>query len=88
MLTRAGLDVDFWEYAFKCAIHLINRLPTYTFSPKIPYELFYKKTPTYGYLRTFGCLCYPFIRTYASYKLEPRSIPCVFMGYPPNYKAY
>ncbi|KAG8490495.1 hypothetical protein CXB51_013610 [Gossypium anomalum] len=28
LLTQAGLSMEYWGYAFCCAIHLINRLPT------------------------------------------------------------
>lgn len=84
MLTRTGLALMFQEYTFKCAIHLINRLLTSTLSHKIPYELFYQKNFTYGYLRTFGS----FLKPFASHKLKPKSIPCIFWGYPPNHKGY
>lgn len=80
MLIRVCFSLKFWEYAFKCAIHLINRFPTQTLSQERSYELFYKNNPTFGYLRTFECLCYPFMRPYASNKLKPWSIPCLFFG--------
>lgn len=61
-------------------------------------ELFFKRihmrcfssklTPTYNYLRTFGCLCYPFLKPHASHKVEPRFISCVFLDYLPNHKGY
>ena len=32
-------------------------------------------------VRVFGCLCFPWLRPYFSHKLDPKSSPCVFLGY-------
>ena len=42
----------------------------------------------YTKLCIFGCLCYPWLRTYSNHKFEPRSIPCVFVGYSLTRSAY
>ena len=39
-------------------------------------------------LRTFGCLCFPYLRDYAPNKLSPKSSPCVFLGYSPLHKGF
>ncbi|GMP89176.1 hypothetical protein CsSME_00040856 [Camellia sinensis var. sinensis] len=39
-----------------------------------------------GY-KIFGCRCYPWLRPYTSHKLQPKSIPCVFIGYHPSVKG-
>ncbi|GJS74397.1 retrovirus-related pol polyprotein from transposon RE1 [Tanacetum coccineum] len=44
--------------------------------------------PNYTNFRAFGCLVYPYLRDYSAHKLAPRSIPCVFIGYNPQYKGY
>ena len=36
----------------------------------------------------FGCLCFPWLRPYASHKLDSRSTPCVFLGYSHFQSAY
>lgn len=82
LLLKVFLTLEFWEYALSCAIHIINRMPSKTYGLKALYELLYNETPSYAHLRTFGCLCYPFTKPYNSNKLEPRSIPCIFFGYP------
>ncbi|KAK1683172.1 hypothetical protein QYE76_044020 [Lolium multiflorum] len=44
--------------------------------------------PAYDDLRIFGCRCYPSTAATAAHKLAPRSLPCVFLGYPANTKGY
>ncbi|WVY94394.1 hypothetical protein V8G54_033482, partial [Vigna mungo] len=39
-------------------------------------------------LRTFGCLCFPWLVPYTTSKLLPKSQPCVFLGYSPTQSAY
>ena len=42
----------------------------------------------YSFLRVFGSKCFPYLRGYAKNKLEPHSLPCVFLGYSEFYKGY
>jgi len=37
---------------------------------------------------TFGCLCFPYLHDYAKHKFEPRSLPCIFLGYNTSYKGF
>lgn len=39
-------------------------------------------------MRVFGCRCFPYLRDYAKTKFDPRSLPCVFMGYSQHHKGY
>lgn len=52
------------------------------------FQLLFKDNPNYGKLRVFGCLCFPWLRPYTSHKLEPRSLPCVFLGYCTQQSVY
>lgn len=78
----------FWPFAFTTAIYLINRLATSTLHNLSPYYCLFQKHPNYSKLRSFGCLCYPWLRPYTNHKLDPRSTPCVFVRYSSTQSAY
>ncbi|PKU59636.1 Retrovirus-related Pol polyprotein from transposon TNT 1-94 [Dendrobium catenatum] len=63
-------------------------LPSKAISNKIPAQSLHGTPPIYTQLRTFGCLCYPWLRPYAPDKFSPRSHACVFIGYSPLHKGY
>ncbi|KAI4347888.1 hypothetical protein L6164_008664 [Bauhinia variegata] len=88
LLAHAQLPLEFWSYSFATAAYLINRLPTPTLSNSSPYHRLFGAPPNYLKLRSFGCLCYPWLRPYASHKLDPKSIPCIFIGYSKTQSAY
>uniref|UniRef100_A0A2N9J182 Integrase catalytic domain-containing protein n=1 Tax=Fagus sylvatica TaxID=28930 RepID=A0A2N9J182_FAGSY len=88
LLSHASLPITHWTYAVTTAIHLINRLPTPKLSHKSPWEKLFHKLPNLTHLRTFGCLCFPYLRPYNHHKLQPRTTPCIFLGYPAHTKGY
>jgi len=88
LLTHASLPRLFWSYAFATAVYLINRMPTPTLKNHSPYDMIFQCSPHYEKLRVFGCLCYPWLRPYNAHKLEPRSKPCIFLGYSLSQSAY
>jgi len=48
----------------------------------------FRRIPNYNFLRTFGCLCFPFLCPYQAHKLDFRSSPCVFLGYSSSHLGY
>lgn len=42
----------------------------------------------YSIFRTFGARCYPYLKNYATDKFDPRSLPCIFLGYSDKHKGY
>ncbi|KAJ9556427.1 hypothetical protein OSB04_011041 [Centaurea solstitialis] len=88
LLHFAGLPLRFWSHAFQTAVYLINRLPTPILDSKTPFHTLYGTNPNYSKLKTFGCLCYPWLRPYSTSKLDPRSQPCLFLGYSVAKSAY
>ncbi|KAJ9544175.1 hypothetical protein OSB04_023882 [Centaurea solstitialis] len=88
MMFNARVPATFWVHAFSSAVYIINRLPTKVLSSKSPFEVLFGRIPQYANFKPFGCRVYPFLRNYATHKLAPRSIPCIFVGYNPQYKGY
>ncbi len=82
------LPISYRSYAVSTVAHLINRLPTPNLKQKTPWELLFHKPPDIQYLRTFGCQCFPLLTPYTAHKLHPKTISCVFLGYPTNTKGY
>jgi hypothetical protein len=88
LMAQSSVPSRFWDYAFETAVYLINKMPTPVLSDKSPHYLLHRSPPSYSYLRVFGCLCFPNLRPYNRNKLQFRSSPCVFLGYPPSFRGY
>ena len=88
LLHAANLPLSYWPHAFHTATYLINRQPTPLLKNKSPFEALFGQKPNYLKLKTFGCICYPYTRPYNTHKLQPKSIPCVFIGYSLTQNAY
>lgn len=88
LLSSAQMPLTYWPLAFATAVFLINRLPTPILSHISPFQKLFSTPPNYHKLRTFGCLCFPWLRPYAPNKLEQRSVSCVFVGYSLTQSAY
>ena len=87
LMAQSSLPLTFWDHAISTATYLINRLPTPLLTNKSPYELLYSKLPDYLFLKTLGCVCFPFTRPYNKHKFDFKSVPCVFLGYDNKYKG-
>ena len=81
LLHQASIPLTFWSYAFVTTIYLINRMPKVGLSLWSSFEKLFNKALDPFKLRVFGCLCFPWLRPYSSHKLNPKSSPCVFLGY-------
>ena len=88
LLSQSNLPISYWSYAVSTAAHLINKLPTPLLSNKSPWESLFHTNSTLSHLRAFGCQCFPLLTTYKKNKLQPKSVPCILVGYPFNSKGY
>ncbi|KAJ9555944.1 hypothetical protein OSB04_010558 [Centaurea solstitialis] len=50
--------------------------PTHT---DFPYHILHRTTPNYTKLKTFGCLCYPWLKPYVTSKLQPNNNRVYFL---------
>jgi len=71
-----------------CSVYLINCMPTLVLDNRSPFDCLFQQSPDYNFLRTFGCLCFPFLRPYNNHKLDFRSSPCVFFCYSSSHLGY
>lgn len=88
LLFKARLPPSLWVEALHPTTYLINRLPSPTLNNLNSYAKLYNKSPSYSHLKSFVCLCYPWLRPYNNSKLPPLSLPCVFIGYTSARKGY
>lgn len=82
------MPLEYWPHACSTAVYLINRLPTPTLNNESPYSKVFGTQPNYTKLRSFSCLCYPWLKPYTTHKLDLKSKPCVFIAYSPTQSAY
>lgn len=88
LLSKASVLKKFWPFAFAVAVYLINRMLTPLLSMKSPFSKLFGKSPNYLKLRTFGCVCYPWLKPYTRHKLQDWSVKCAFFGYSATQSAY
>ena len=88
LMFQAHVPESFWAEALATATYLLNRRPSKAIRSLIPYTRLHDRSPPYDSLRVFGCLCYPNLASTAKHKLRPRSLPCVFLGYPSQHRGY
>jgi hypothetical protein len=88
LLFQANLLAPFWVKALHTANNLLSPRPSRVINNRTPHFLLYGTHPTYEHLRTSGSLCFPNLSPNANHKLAPRSIYCVFLGYPHEHKGY
>lgn len=79
---------SYWTYAMTTALYLINHVLTANLSMKSPFACLFDRLPNYSKLKVFCCLCFSWLRPYASNKLDNRSTPCTFLGYSTTQSAY
>ena len=82
------MPLAFWPDALSTATYLLNQRPCIPCNHVTPFFLLFGSAPDYSHLRIFGCLCFPNTTATTPHKLAPRSVPCVFLGYPDNIKGY
>ena len=88
LLYHAKLPSNYWTFAFKTTTYLINKLPTLVLNMRSPFQVLHNKDPTLSHLHSFGCLCFPWLKPYVSNKLQPRSTPCILLGYAESQYGY
>ena len=81
MLSNAGLGKEFWAEACNTAVYLINRSPSSRLNFEIPEEEWQGRRISYSHLKVFGCQAFAHVPKEKRSKLDPKSEPCIFVGY-------
>ena len=76
------------SFVFQIAAYLINWLPIHGLNMSTPHHVLFKTPPNYKKLKTFGCLCFPWLKPYTNNMLQPRSEPCLYIEYSLTQSAY
>ncbi|GJZ13805.1 retrotransposon protein, putative, ty1-copia subclass [Tanacetum coccineum] len=88
MMSQTTLLKSFWNYALEFAARILNMVPIKKVE-KTPYEVWYGQSPKLSYLKVWGCEALVKRDTLTKPdKLEPRSIKCIFVGYPKETMGY
>ena len=86
ILQHSGMKNGFWSEALAVSVHVMNRVPRRRLDWRTPHEVLTGQVPNVAYFRTFGCRAW--VHNRQGKKLDPKSIPMVFVGYEPGSKAY
>ncbi|GJR92673.1 retrotransposon protein, putative, ty1-copia subclass [Tanacetum coccineum] len=85
MMNLTTLPKSFWGYAIESAARILNMVPTKKVV-RTPYEIWHGKAPKLSYLRVWGYEA--LVKQDTPDKLDPRSIKCIFVGYPKETMGY
>ena len=81
MLTHVKLPKMLWAEALMTPAYVINRSPSIPLDSDISQRVWGGKDVSYRYLRVFGCLAYVHVAKDQRGKLDPKTRPCIFLGY-------
>ncbi|GJR47640.1 retrotransposon protein, putative, ty1-copia subclass [Tanacetum coccineum] len=88
MMSQTTLPKSFWDYALESAARILNMVPTKKVE-KTPYKVWHRQAPKLPYLKVWGCEALVKRDTLTKpEKLEPKSIKCIFVGYPKETIGY
>ena len=88
LLKAKKLPGKFWGEAVSTAVLILNRSPTRALDGVTPFEAWHGRKPSVSFLRTFGCVVHVRDTRPGLKKLDDRSRPMIFVGYPTGTKGY
>lgn len=87
LMFQSHMTLEYWSDCILTTIFLISRIPSPLLKDKSPFQMLTNNKPAYNDLRVFVCLLYSSTSSKHYHKFQPRSRPCVLLGYPKDIKA-
>ena len=81
MLAHAKLSKTFWAEALMTTTYLINRSRSTPLDGDVPQRVWTRKDVSYRHLKVFDYLAYVHVAKEKQGKLDPKTRPCIFLGY-------
>ncbi|CAI7931470.1 unnamed protein product [Closterium sp. NIES-54] len=81
-MIHAAAPHFLWPFAVQYAAHQLNLQPRVSLPETSPTFLWTGKVGDASAFRVWGSRA--FVRDLSTYKLSPRAVPCVFLGFPPD----
>ncbi|KAM1502254.1 hypothetical protein ACFXTO_027626 [Malus domestica] len=87
MMSTTNLPMFLWGDAIKTANYICNRAPSKSIT-STPFELWNNRKPSLLHLRIWGCKAEARAYNPQERKLDPKTVSCYFIGYPPRTNGY
>ena len=87
MRLACNAPQSMWDEFCATAAFLTNLSASSSLHGRTPYERWFNRLPSLSHLREIGCRAYALVQSHNP-KLNPRSIPCIMIGYGRDTKAY
>lgn len=82
LLFEMNVSKTFWADVIQIVAFLINRLPTHILGYKSPIEVVSLATTLFpSSSKVFGCICFVHVDQSSRFKLGPKALKCIFLGY-------
>ena len=81
MLAHAKLSKMFWAEALMTTTYMINKSPSAPLDEDVPQRVWTGKDILYRHLKVFSCLAYVHVAKEKQGRLDPKTRPCIFLGY-------
>ncbi|GBE79255.1 hypothetical protein SCP_0204530 [Sparassis crispa] len=81
MLFDAGVPNYLWGEAFITAAYVKNLTASSCQCGLTPYEKWFKHKPNISHLHAFGSIAYAKLADETRFKLDPKSVKCILVGY-------
>ena len=88
MLAHAKLSKTFWDEALITTTYVINRSPLTPLDGSVPQRVWTGKEVSYRHLKVFGFLAYVHVAKDKREKFDPKTRPCIFLGYGDDESGY